>query len=99
MVIRRVHLGRGKGETKRSLISLPMSATAPAPAMDPDPNVEKYQQWFGIGGVIFGVLSAAWAKAKCPSKEEIERIVDARLEHQALMKLLDQRDAQGPANR
>ncbi len=78
-----------------------MSATAPAhpPSMDPDPNAEKYQQYIGLGGVLFGFLAAAWAKMKCPSKEDIERIVDARLEHQALMKLLDQRDAQGPANR
>ncbi len=87
MVIRRVpHI---RDETKRSLISLPMSA--PAPTMDPDPNAEKYQQYIGIGGVIFGILSAAWAKMKCPSKREIEDIVDERLEHQALMKMLDER--------
>jgi hypothetical protein len=59
--------------------------------MDPDPNAEKYQQYIGIGGVIFGILSAAWAKMKCPSKEDIEKIVDDRLEHQALMKLLEKR--------
>ncbi len=90
-----------KRETKRSLISLPMSATAPAPAsMDPDPNVEKYQQWFGIGGMAFGFAAAAWAKIKCPSKEQVEKWVDDRIDHLELMKLLDhRRDPQGPASR
>jgi hypothetical protein len=59
--------------------------------MDPDPNAEKYQQYIGLGGVIFGILSAAWAKMKCPSKKDIEDIVDERLEHQALMKMLADR--------
>ncbi len=71
-----------------------MSATAPAhppSPMDPDPNAEKYQQYIGIGGVIFGIISAAWAKVRCPSRKDIEDIADERYEHHELMKLLDHR--------
>ncbi len=59
--------------------------------MDPDPSSEKYQQWFAVGGVLFGLMSAAWAKIKCPSKDEVEKWVDDRLEHRELMKLLEKR--------
>ena len=69
-----------------------MSASAPTHApMDPDPNAEKYQQMFGIGGVLFGFASAAWAKMKCPSKAQVEKWVDERIEHRELLKLLENR--------
>ena len=73
-----------------------LRVTAPDPMLEnADPNAEKLQQYIGIGGVIVGALGAAWARLRYYSKSDIERIVDERLEHQALMKMLEKHQGGG----
>ncbi len=73
-----------------------MNNVAPTPMLEnADPNAEKIQQYIGIGGVLVGALGALWAKVRYYSKSDIEKIVDDRLEHQALMKMLDKHRSDG----
>lgn len=69
-----------------------MGSSAPMLA-DQDPNPEK---WIGIGGFVGGLLMAIWAKVRWHSKEDIEKIVDARLEQRkeqrAIRRFISERD-------